>query len=417
MLAFELYKTKLFPDPDSQKAFIEAINAKGYGTCNDFDEAYYLLIHKVEESDFQTILAPFLRERAINHLRTAETSLAQGFREQFELAFAGLDQHEPGDVSSLPAFFEQQGKAYVYATDIEAGALAEYLGVNFACTRVGPNNYPTDEPMYLYYQAPNEDAITVHLFNSPGTHFFIHEGQFASTVGDGNCLYNGFSQILRQAILLEEDPEMMVCFVQYNIYSKIESATPLTLNDFITKVWGKNRSELAKHVDYGVAINLAKQDVDFNKVISSTQPPGFSEFETQRKLIEDKGTQFAEKYKNNPKVLLSFFDINYQEASKKALWLADRLNTLLTDYQKTEATPQTTATFKNECLTAIDTVSGVLKQHRGFKKILRDLIEALFSGLPYIYDQWTNGSWFFNTPTDSTIKLNKMRDVVEQMAP
>lgn len=68
MSRFNDFKAIIFSDPRSKEALTKAIRDKGYSAA-DFKDAFEKLIHKVEERDLQTTLAPFLRALAIRHLR------------------------------------------------------------------------------------------------------------------------------------------------------------------------------------------------------------------------------------------------------------------------------------------------------------------------------------------------------------
>ena len=81
MLKFDVYKTILFPDTESKDALLEAVKGKGYA-AKDFENACATLFYKVEENDLQTILAPFLRKLATNHLEFGTTERSTAIRAQ-----------------------------------------------------------------------------------------------------------------------------------------------------------------------------------------------------------------------------------------------------------------------------------------------------------------------------------------------
>jgi len=226
------YRDLLFPNDESKKALIKAISEIKGQSVGDFDFAYRTLMHKVEDNNLQKILAPFLRSLAIRHLQFGNTDLAKGFRNEYEAVFANLDKREEGDIRSLDGFFRQQSQSYVYAKDIEAVALAEALGLTLAVTRVN-EDLSAIEPARSYRVEPTPNAYTVHLFNLHNNHFFIHEKTYDSTIGDGNCLYNGFAQHLRQFVLYEDRNEHFVCAHQQKILDSISSSPFFTLQNLI----------------------------------------------------------------------------------------------------------------------------------------------------------------------------------------
>jgi hypothetical protein len=263
MLKFDLYKTILFPDTESKDALLEAVKSKGYA-AKDFENACATLFYKVEENDLQTILAPFLRKIATNHLEFGATERSTAIRDQYDQVMSGLDavDLEAGDAVTFSAFLVEQRKNTVYGTDLAAGALAEVLGVTFACTQVDGETYKAIGEPFVYYKDPAKNASIVHLYNQPGTHFFIHEGHYSSTVGDGNCLYNGFAQVMRQFVLQEEQPDISIYQAQQAIYDKIKSLESIPLADLIVKIRSKTSA------DHHVAMQLAK-----NGLVDKPLPP------------------------------------------------------------------------------------------------------------------------------------------------
>ncbi len=255
MSKFKAYKEIIFSDPLAQEALVLAVRMKGFELTN-FNEAFSILFAEVKERDLQCILAPFLRALAIKHLRHGITELTQGFRVAYDEAMQNLDTIEVGDASNSQEFLEQQSQNSVFATDIEASALAEILKVTFACTRVNQQNMAMEETL-VYRQERTENAYSVHMFNSPGLHFFVHEGDFYSTEPDGNCLYNAFAQILRQHILYEDKHDMTVYQNQQSIYEKIKKQTPLTLAELISRI--KANTSKKDEADHEMAVRLAEE--------------------------------------------------------------------------------------------------------------------------------------------------------------
>lgn len=226
MPLFDQYKTLLFPTDESKANLVESVKSISSAPISNFDEAYATLFFKGSEEHCQRILAPFLRALAIQHLKTANTVLAQGFRTEYERAYQGLDTYEPGDAPTLAAFYDQQGRSGEFARDIEASALAEALGVTFMARKVGEDNEITEEAAVLYYRAPGAHAPIVYLFNRPNNHFFVREGDYLSTTPDGNCLYNGFAQILHQYVMWENLEEFVIYQAQLQELERL--STPLS---------------------------------------------------------------------------------------------------------------------------------------------------------------------------------------------
>lgn len=250
-------KELLFSDPATQTALVEAIRDNGYSAENA-EQAYTCLIHEVKELELQTILAPFLRALAIEHIREGSTTYVTEFRELYDDVVGNVDTHEAGDAVNITTFLNQQSQNGIYATDIEAGALAEKLGVTFAWTQVNADNFPS-QPTCIGYHSSQEDAAIIHLYNRPGDHFFVVAGEYKSTLGDGNCLYNGFAQIIRQLILTEELAEVETYVNQAEIYRKIKNIPSIPLNKLITDVRMQHKKQADK-LALAAAVLIAKEE-------------------------------------------------------------------------------------------------------------------------------------------------------------
>lgn len=201
MPLFERYKQIIFPDTASQAALLKAINNYGY-EADIFDEAYTLLFEEISEHHLQEILGAFLRALAVKHLENGGTEITRTIRDQYNAIISEIDTKEPGDEASFETFLTNQSKNGVYATDLLANSLAELLGVTYKSTAVDSNHMSRENQNITYtgYAAPTANAPVVHLFNQTNVHFFVTEGDFNSTLGDGNCLYNGFAQNLAEHI-------------------------------------------------------------------------------------------------------------------------------------------------------------------------------------------------------------------------
>lgn len=148
-------------------------------------------------------------------------------------------------------------------------ALAELMGVTFSCTPVGFGDFAVGHEPHVHYRAPRADAPIIHLYNRPLDHFFVVDGQYGSTVGDGNCLYNGFAQLIRQFILEEEDGHRNVYVNQADIYNKIKNLPAEPIEELVARVL---RQHLKKEDRPALeaALLIAKND---EKLIASFYGP------------------------------------------------------------------------------------------------------------------------------------------------
>lgn len=104
---------------------------------------------------------------------------------------------------------------------------------------------------------------------------------------------------------------------------------------------------------------------------------------------------------------------------KTAITAADSIIVDLNHAKKTFLTDGNLASFKSNCLTAIQTRSqGPLKQHRGIlKNVLSNLVASLLTlGIVNIVRHFAlNKSAFFTTKTDSTKKLERLEAKIEEL--
>lgn len=73
------------------------------------------------------------------------------------------------------------------------------------------------KPIEIYnatQKSPHHAGI-IKLYNRDNDHFFIGKGEYSSTVGDGNCFFNGFAQWLRYYILVCDNPSARLLVKQY----------------------------------------------------------------------------------------------------------------------------------------------------------------------------------------------------------
>ncbi|WP_425169906.1 OTU domain-containing protein [Legionella sp.] len=297
MSNFDNFKSFIFPSNITQRDLITAVHKQGYA-ASDFDDAFYKLINKTTERDLQIILAPFLRELAIRHLREGTTEYVQAFRQEYDAVFGVLGKVEPGDAISVKAFLTHQAKPYIYATDIEAGALADLLGVTFACTQVNDQDIESYPP-YINYRSSQKDTKIIHLYNRPGLHFFVVEGNFSSTLADGNCLYNGFAQIIRQLLLEEEQQEISVYVNQENILARIKNIAPVPVADLVARIRAEHKNKV-DIVALKQAVVLVQKD-NIKQSLVAIKPKLFSmshQYDNKQIVAQKLNVKLLEQKKN-----------------------------------------------------------------------------------------------------------------------
>lgn len=407
MSKFNYFKTTIFPDHSTQIALMNAIRYKGY-SAKDFEEAFTNLIHKVDEQDLQTILAPFLRTLAIKHLREGTTGYVSEFRNRYDAVVGSLDTIEPGDAINVDAFLNQQSQAYVYATDLEAGALAEILGVTFACTQVGTNDLASVPPC-IYYRSAEENAAIIHLYNRPGDHFFVVDGQYSSTVGDGNCLYNGFTQLMRQFILEEEQNALKVYVNQAQIYNQIKNFSPISITELVARIRMQHTNK-ADEADLNAAILIAQNDEKSAGIFHATEKKSDVTLSEQEQkflrliqLIREQGQALSTKdhlHKANrlantlENKATRFFNLPYQDKQNRFV------------------------SFKDECLQEI-TKAKNCSNHRDYQQIFFDILQTLtIIGALIGVAQWfiTGRYSLFPTPTTTLLDtIEKTKQTLTQL--
>ena len=79
MITIENIKHVLFSTEPEQRALIQALGRQN----NDIDRALNSLFFQVDERRLQKILAPFLRARAIKHVRESTLEKFTSFRQQY----------------------------------------------------------------------------------------------------------------------------------------------------------------------------------------------------------------------------------------------------------------------------------------------------------------------------------------------
>ncbi|MDP3705737.1 MAG: hypothetical protein Q8R24_07480 [Legionellaceae bacterium] len=141
-------------------------------------------IFKSDEETVQDTLAPLLRKRAVDHLRTAQTPAAKSFRG--EHVAAGQGPYED--------YLKKQAQNGAWGTDLEAVALGESLGCNIVVTSI--NTQRKDATWPLHFES--KDAPTIHIYNDNDYHWTNDPNTW--TKGEGNCLYNAVAKALQQQV-------------------------------------------------------------------------------------------------------------------------------------------------------------------------------------------------------------------------
>lgn len=425
MSKFNDFKAIIFPDRSTQIALVNAVGSKGYSAA-DFDEAFANLIYKVDERDLQIILAPFLRALAIKHLREGATPYVSEFRSQYDAVVGSLDTIEPGDAIDVAAFLNQQSCAYVYATDIEAGALAEVVGVTFACTQVGANNLASELPC-IYYRSTQENAAIIHLYNRPGDHFFVLEGQHSSTVGDGNCLYNGFTQLMRQFILEEEQNAINVYVNQAQIYNEIKNFPSMSIAELVARVHMQHTNK-ADESALNAAVLIAQKNEKSVEPFHAIKGSPFPCNEVAKKItIENQKRSDATLSEQKQKLFRLINLIRNQSYALSTKDHQDKVNKLAHALKNKadlffklpcQDKQNRFALFKDECLQEITNAKS-WSNHRDYQQIFFDILQTLtLIGALIGVAQWfiTRRYSLFSTPTTTVLEtIEKTKQTLMQL--
>lgn len=299
MSQFKKYKDIIFDNETKQHALILAVQNYKYKASN-FDEAYENLFLKVSELHLQKILAPFLRQLAMDHLSSSEE-----FANAYEFIALVSDDNDPKNVAEYVAV---QSKNYKFASEQDARALAQALNLNCTLTFTHPEtnnaeiNPSTGEANFPTMLNEATDNITdnVHLYYERDAHYFIREGEFYSTFADGNCLYHAFAQHLRAFIKFEkleqyqlEAKELALYQHQLAIQNQIKGLKPLSFSE-IAELAAQNQKE---HGPLPEAVSRA----------------------AQKEQVKLKEMQLDAKEKNNAPSELYTMMLKYQAACKPIL--------------------------------------------------------------------------------------------------
>ncbi len=421
MSKFSDFKAIIFPDDRTQIPLVNAIRSKGYLAAG-FEEAFAKLIYKVDERDLQIILAPFLRALAIKHLREGKTPYVSEFRSQYDAVVGSLDTIEPGDAINVDAFLNQQSQAYVYATDIEAGALAEAVGVTFACTQVSANNLASGLPC-VYYRSTQENAAIIHLYNRPGDHFFVVDGQYGSTVGDGNCLYNGFAQLMRQFILEEEQNAINIYVNQAQIYHEIKNFSPMSIAELVARVRMQHINK-ADESALNEAVLIAQQDEKLVEPFRSSYPCNEIAEEITKENQKRSDVRFSEQEMKLLSLINLIREQSHALSTKDYRDKANQLANILEEKAKSflnlpcQEKPARFPSFKKVCLEKINDAKS-WSNHRDYQQIFLDILQTLtVIGALIGVAQWfiTGRYSLFSTPTTTLLEtIEKTKQTVMQL--
>lgn len=101
------------------------------------------------------------------------------------------------------AYLQAHKQNAEYATDAQLKILGQLFDFNIQITDINPERTNT-------YIIPTETSNAPLIeFYYTTSHYYIHEGGYSETVGNGNCGYNGFAQWL-QLLLLNRKPRRLI---------------------------------------------------------------------------------------------------------------------------------------------------------------------------------------------------------------
>lgn len=152
---------------------------------------------------FQKSLAVKLRAKAIDNLRHGNGNVATGFRDNYEKIAS--EAKALGLATTYSQFLEGQEQNGRHATDLEAASLGEIFECNVVVTTVNKiKRRLVEQKTFCIYKA-GEQLPTVHLYCVDNNHWYTQKNKPRATLGDGNCLYNGFAQELKKIYKAEKD--------------------------------------------------------------------------------------------------------------------------------------------------------------------------------------------------------------------
>ena len=252
MIALETIKKYLFSDALDQKSLLKTIRVHNKD-IRTFDEALHSLFFELDEEGLQVILAPYLRAAAIKHVKTSEGS--QYFRTQLIRNYGqqGLD-----------SYLKTQSRNTVFGADEEAKALAELFDAALELTVIyaGSSSYS--------YVAREATGPIVHIYNQINHHWYIYKDEPAGTIGDGNCLYNSFAQILRLNLITEDHYASLFSKDDLRVYQTQDQLRanfdqlPRHTNEQLANIISSLTEDEA--ADHKCALECATQDLNISMV-------------------------------------------------------------------------------------------------------------------------------------------------------
>jgi hypothetical protein len=179
--------------------FIKKCNELGI-TEDDFNIKY--------KRAFQQSLAIKLRAKAIYNLRNGTGKVATGFRTDYEKI--ANESKQLGLAATYSDFLDGQKQNGSHGTDLEAASLGEIFACNVVVTTVNKiKNRLVEQRTFCIYKA-DERSPTVHLYCVDNHHWYTQKNKPRATLGDGNCLYNGFAQELEKIYRTEKNKESVL---------------------------------------------------------------------------------------------------------------------------------------------------------------------------------------------------------------
>lgn len=396
MPMIDTIKQIVFSNSASQEALL-----RHFPKAQNFDAALQQLFLQTTENQIQTILAPFLRDVTINHMRNSELS-------EYAIAFrtAFLQRLEPTD---LLEYLTLQARNREWATEVEAGALADLLDMRVKITTV--NDGVPQTPFVVGLENDSREPL-VHLYNENNTHWYLYEGQSYRTIGDGNCLYNAFAQIIwhmvrnenqlnmqRNALVsepLEIDP--LIYKYQIALLESLNGVPVKSVHDLVEEIIHHvKRAEVDDHqlASALVLSELLTEDPKKKITVKVTDEQLKKRekcFALLVKLREiSRASEELEKTAKN--------DARYETAASVSKALVQKLNKYFNLFLKNDDYSM----FKNKCNQAIKKSKAILEPHWNWKQLLANLTLAILGlGVFYlaavIYNKHTTGNYWFFKP-------------------
>ena len=389
MSSFEEFKHRLFPDQDSKNALISAVHAP------DFDTAFETIFFQTkDENELQRVLAPLLRARTIQYMGQ-EPSPSQYVRAGKQ-AYDTLAEQRVFS-RSYTENLDYQGRRGVWATEVEAGALADLLDITLVVT---PIRLGVEQTSLSPRRAQDTEAPVVKIYNSNNIHWYFYENQYGGTIGDGNCLYNAFAQAIRQILLFERTKQESN--TQKELLGKIDSQeiTTLSAEALLNKVSVQVKSSEKKE---------QKQKEHPPKKMSGEEQQQImaflNKFQAQLEILRRKANELEAH---------SLKDTRYINPAIQATQLVEALDNAIDTYQN----DHDKINFYSTCFEAINTSRAVLEEHRGWKEILYNIALAivgcgLFYAAATLVNRGLNGHYFFRCSTDSSKKLDDLENSLQ----